>query len=120
MPSTMTTPRAQNDMNKNSMTDSANMTTTGARRVSKLIGMDVVNDKDETIGKVDDILIGPNDKATTAVISVGGFLGVGAKLVTLPYDQLQRAPNDRHSLTVPNASKAQLKSMPEYKYGQGA
>ena len=93
---------------------------TTAHRASRIIGMDVVNDKDQTIGKVDDILIGPGDKATTAVVSVGGFLGIGAKLVAVPFDQLQPAANDPKSLTMPNASKEQLKSMPEFQYGKGA
>src|SRR5579863_2818960 len=44
-----------NDMAMHNSTAMApDMTATGSRRVSKLIGMDVVNDKDETIGKVDD------------------------------------------------------------------
>ena len=93
---------------------------TTAHRASRIIGMDVVNDKDQTIGKVDDILIGPGDKATAAVVSVGGFLGIGAKLVAVPFDQLQPAANDPKSLTMPNASKEQLKSMPEFQYGKGA
>ncbi len=93
--------------------------TTG-KRASKIIGMDVVNDKDQTIGKVDDILIGPDNKATAAVISVGGFLGIGSKWVAVPFEQLKPAANDTKSLTIPNASKEQLKSMPEFKYGNGA
>lgn len=93
---------------------------TAGKRASKIIGMDVVNDKDETIGKVDDILIGPGNKATAAVISVGGFLGIGSKWVAVPYDQLRPASNDSKSLTIPNASKEQLKAMPEFRYGNGA
>ncbi len=90
------------------------------KRASKIIGMSVVNDKDETIGKVDDILIGPDNKATAAVISVGGFLGIGSKWVAVPFEQLKPASNDSRSLTIPNASKEQLNSMPEFKYGNGA
>jgi sporulation protein YlmC with PRC-barrel domain len=92
----------------------------GDKRASRLIGKDVVNDKDQTIGKVDDILIGPGDKATTAVISVGGFLGIDAKLVTVPFDQLTPAANDRKALTMPNATKESLKAMPAFNYGNGA
>ncbi|HEY5211319.1 MAG TPA: PRC-barrel domain-containing protein [Stellaceae bacterium] len=89
-------------------------------RASKIIGTAVVNDKDESIGKVEDIMLGQNNKATMAVISVGGFLGIGAKLVAVPFDQLQWAPNDKKSLTMPNASKAELQSMPAFKYGHDA
>jgi hypothetical protein len=120
-------PSAQNQPNqKDEMTTSTAMTpdadagAMSGKRVSRIIGTAVVNDKDETIGKVDDILIGRADKATTAVISVGGFLGIGAKLVAVPFDQLTPAANDRKSLTMPNASKESLKSMPAFNYGNGA
>lgn len=92
----------------------------GNHRASKMIGMAVVNDKDQTIGKIDDILIGTDDKANMAVVSVGGFLGIGAKLVAVPFDQLKPAANDPKSLTMPNASKEQLKAMPTYDFGKGA
>src|SRR5690348_5026166 len=44
-------------------------------RSSKVVGSDVVNEKHETIGKVDDLLIS-RDQHLYAVISVGGFLGI--------------------------------------------
>src|SRR5205823_11299761 len=45
-------------------------------RASKIIGAIVVNDANESIGKVDDIIVG-TDKLPYLVLSVGGFLGVG-------------------------------------------
>jgi PRC-barrel domain len=117
-------PPTQQSLDRSTMKNSTAMTSSvhilGDKRASKLIGMDVVNDKDQTIGKVDDILIGSNDKATAAVISVGGFIGIGAKLVAVPFDQLTLAPNDQKSLTLPNASKESLKSMPAFNYRHGA
>lgn len=124
-PAAAVQPRAENgkpdgDAMQNSTAAMPDAGVTTAHRASRIIGMDVVNDKDQTIGKVDDILIGPGDKATSAVVSVGGFLGIGSKLVAVPFDQLQPAANDPKSLTMPNASKEQLKSMPEFQYGKGA
>jgi sporulation protein YlmC with PRC-barrel domain len=117
-------PPAQQSPDRSTMNNGTAMTAgvhmMGNTRASKLIGMDVVNDKDQTIGKIDDILIGSNDKATAAVISVGGFIGIGAKLVAVPFDQLTPAPNDKKSLTMPNASKESLKSMPTFNYSNGA
>jgi hypothetical protein len=46
-------------------------------RASKVIGSSVVNEADETVGKVDDIIIGQDGKSPFAVLSVGGFLGMG-------------------------------------------
>ena len=64
--------------------------THGGWRASRLVGARVYNDADQVIGTVDDVIIGKDDgKATTAVVSVGGFLGIGSKLVSVPYDQLK-------------------------------
>ena len=52
-------------------------------------------------------------KAATAIISVGGFLGMGAKLVSVPFDQL-KIENDK--VVMPGATKASLEGMPEYRY----
>jgi sporulation protein YlmC with PRC-barrel domain len=83
-------------------------------RVSKMVGANVVNDQDQTVGSIDDLLMNDNDhKAATAVISVGGFLGMGSKLVSVPFEQL-KIENDK--IVMPGASKASLEGMPEYRY----
>lgn len=83
-------------------------------RSSKVVGSDVVNEKRETIGKVDDLLIS-RDQHLYAVISVGGFLGIGSKLVAVPYSEL--APtNDNNGFVLAGATKDSLKALPEYKY----
>ena len=38
---------------------------------------------------MDDLIVGLDGKVSTAVISVGGFLGIGGKLVRVPYGQLR-------------------------------
>ena len=83
-------------------------------RVSKVVGASVYNDQNQSVGSVDDLLMSDNDhKAATAVISVGGFLGMGAKLVSVPFDQL-KIENDK--IVMPGATKASLEGMPEYHY----
>ncbi|MDD3445323.1 MAG: PRC-barrel domain-containing protein, partial [Zavarzinia sp.] len=42
-----------------------------------LIGTDVTNPAGETVGEVTDLVIGENNTIAAAIISVGGFLGVG-------------------------------------------
>src|SRR6202040_4440938 len=58
----------------------------GAYRASELIGATVVNDQDERIGTIDDFIIGRDDRVLFAVLQVGGFLGLGGRLVAVPYD----------------------------------
>jgi len=82
-------------------------------RASKVIGASVMNDANEPIGKIDDVIISSDGKAPFAVISVGGFLGMGAKLVVVHYDSL-RFQQDR--VVLPGGSKDQLKVLPEFKY----
>lgn len=82
-------------------------------RASKIVGAPVVNDANETIGKIDDLLVSRNDKVLYSVISVGGFLGVGSKLVAVPYQSLTITDK---SLALPGGSKETLKALPEFKY----
>ncbi len=49
-----------------------------------------------------------------AVISVGGFLGIGAKLVSVPIDKLQI--NDKNKVVMAGATKDQLMQMPSAEY----
>jgi hypothetical protein len=50
-------------------------------RASKVIGSSVTNNANETIGKIDDLLVSSDGKDPYAVLSIGGFLGVGSHLV---------------------------------------
>ncbi|HLZ66335.1 MAG TPA: PRC-barrel domain-containing protein [Aliidongia sp.] len=84
-------------------------------RASKVIGATVTNDANETIGKIDDVIISADGKAPFAVISVGGFLGLGSKLVVVHYDNL-RFQQDR--VVLPGGSKEQLKALPDFKYAR--
>ena len=85
-------------------------------RASKVIGTNVVNDANQTIGKIDDLLVSPDGKAPYVVLSVGGFLGMGSRLVVVPYDTL-RVAGDK--VTLPGGTKDGLMMLPEFKYATG-
>ncbi len=82
-------------------------------RSSKLVGAPVVNEANESIGKIDDLLVGRSDKVLYAVVSVGGFLGMGSKLIAVPYASLRIDPKQ---VVLPGGNKDQLKALPEFKY----
>jgi hypothetical protein len=82
-------------------------------RASKVIGSSVVNDANETIGKIDDVLVSSDGKQPYAVLSIGGFLGMGTHLVVVPYDTLTFADN---KVTLPGGTKEGLRMLPEFKY----
>jgi len=81
-------------------------------RASKVIGASIVNDANETVGKVDDVILG-DDRTSYVVLSVGGFLGVGNRLVALPYEAIRKTDG---KLIMPGATKDALKALPEFKY----
>ena len=82
-------------------------------RSSKIVGSPVINDANEKIGDMDDLLVEPKDKVLFAVLSVGGFLGMGERLVVVPFRSLQIAGN---RVLLPGGTKDALKALPEFKY----
>jgi sporulation protein YlmC with PRC-barrel domain len=127
----------------------------GDWRTSKVVGLNVYNDNNESIGSINDLLTDKSGSIKAVVLGVGGFLGVGAHLVAVPYDKVKfvnepiaytgmaGSPNGAGSRpasspvttgaatgsapvakpnpwypdhAVFNATKDELKAMPEFKY----
>jgi hypothetical protein len=82
-------------------------------RTSKVVGSTVVNEANETVGTIDDLIVTPNEKVPYAVLSVGGFLGIGTKYVVVPFSSLE--VNDKRMM-LRGATKDSLKALPEFKY----
>jgi sporulation protein YlmC with PRC-barrel domain len=126
---------------------------TGNWRASKVVGLSVYNDKNESLGSINDLLTDKNGKIVAVVIGVGGFLGVGEHLVAIPFEKVKfvnepvaytgaanspaparpgsttttgAATNNAPPVAKPNpwypdhavfnATKDELKAMPEFKY----
>lgn len=81
-------------------------------RASQLLGKSVRNDKNETIGTLDDLVITKN-QALYAVLQVGAFLGLGGHLIAVPYDSLN-ITDDGQKIILPGASKDALGKLPQY------
>jgi hypothetical protein len=82
-------------------------------RASKIIGSEVVNDANETIGEINDVLVSSDGKQPYAVLSIGGFLGMGTHLVVVPYETLKFGDK---KVTLLGGTKEGLKMLPEFKY----
>ncbi len=78
-----------------------------------MLGSSVLNDANETIGKVDDVLVSADGKPPFAVLSIGGFLGMETRLVVVPYDNLTLGDN---KIVLRGGTKDKLKMLPEFKY----
>jgi sporulation protein YlmC with PRC-barrel domain len=86
--------------------------TTGYR-TSKIVGSPVFNELNESIGTIDDLIVTPNDKVPFAVLSVGGFLGLGTKYVVVSFSSIELVDK---RLILRGATKDGLKALPDYKY----
>jgi hypothetical protein len=85
-------------------------------RSSKVIGSSVLNEANETIGKIDDLLVTRDGKEPYAVLSIGGFLGMGAHMVIVRYDSLKFAPENK--ILLPGGTKEGLKMLPNFEYSK--
>ncbi|MGT2455521.1 PRC-barrel domain-containing protein [Cupriavidus basilensis] len=85
-------------------------------RASKMIHADVYNEKNEKIGRVDDLIVAPDGSLSAAIIDVGGFLGMATHRVAIPVQHFKRmAPK----AILPGANKEALKKLPEFEYAKG-
>jgi sporulation protein YlmC with PRC-barrel domain len=83
------------------------------RRAAKLIDAAVYNEQGEKVGEIDDLIISPDRSVSFAILSVGGFLGLGGRLVAIPVEQIQ---DKEDRLVLPGATKEALAKLPEFQY----
>ncbi|KJC61093.1 photosystem reaction center subunit H [Bradyrhizobium sp. LTSPM299] len=150
------TPTDKNNKAEMSTTTSVSSTSyQGNWRASKVVGLSVYNDNNQSVGSINDLLMDKSGDIKAVVIGVGGFLGVGEHLVAVPLDKVKfvnqpvaytgasatntgtgptttttsttttgAAPAATASKPNPwypdhavfNATKDELKAMPEFKY----
>jgi hypothetical protein len=85
-------------------------------RVTAWIGASVKTAANETIGDVNDFIIGGQGKVIGVVTGVGGFLGLGEKNVALDFDSVtMKTGNDGKKVVLANTTKQALSEAPEYK-----
>jgi sporulation protein YlmC with PRC-barrel domain len=83
----------------------------------QLKGMSVLGTDGTKLGSVDDVLMDRNGSVKALVIGVGGFLGIGAKEVALPFKQFQVVPgtDGKADVLTLSMTKEQLKDAEEFK-----
>ena len=78
--------------------------------VSTLKGHNVVNKAKEDLGKIEDLMIDlENDRIAYAVLSFGGFLGMGNKLFAVPWKALELRLYEHTVIITLNVDKEVLK-----------
>lgn len=106
-----------------------NQQQTGEILAEDIIGTAVRNAQNENIGSVSDLILDQNGQLKGAVISVGGFLGIGDKKVAVPWSAVQvraadtpasgsasgAATTSQDPVLMVNMSKDELKSAESFK-----
>jgi hypothetical protein len=85
------------------------------KMAENIIGMKVQNPQKDSVGKVTDLILDDQNRVVGAVVSVGGFLGIGDKHVALAWNELQMQGSGSDQVATVNLTKDQLKSAPAFK-----
>ena len=86
--------------------------THGDWRSSSIVGATVYNDQGDSVGTIDDLLVSTDGSIQNVVISVGGFLGIGSKLVEVPFKNIKFAPSKSNPASGSSQAQTNTASQP--------
>lgn len=89
--------------------------TKGWSAKKQILDKPVYNEQNEKVGEVDDIIVAPDKSISYAIVSVGGFLGLGEHYVAIPFNQF-KADDGKYVLR--GATKDTLKAIPNFDYAK--
>jgi len=81
----------------------------------QILGTMVYNENAEQVGKIEDLIVAPDSAVSFVIVGAGGFVGLKRHHVAIPTTQLTAQDG---SFVLPGATKAAIKAMPEFDYGQ--
>jgi len=81
----------------------------------QILGKEVYNEKNEKVGKVDDLIIAPDKAISYGIIGAGGFLGVDRHDVAIPVNQFKMKDG---KIILEGATKDAIKGMPKFQYAK--
>lgn len=112
------------DMNPNlgsTAVDASARTATQIWRVTELKGTKVETPDGDNLGDIQELAIDSGGRVHYATLSVGGFLGIGERIVPIPWDLLKFSlggeKSDQKKVTLA-CTKKQLELAPEFKTGK--
>jgi hypothetical protein len=140
---------AQSNNTMSAATTSETASAAGLWQGSKVVGLNVYNEQNEKIGSIKELMVDKSGNIASAVIGVGGFLGMGERDVAVKFADLKwsdepirttagttgsntsmrpsttgagatanKGPRPYPDHAVFNASKDQLKAMPQFDYNK--
>ncbi len=84
----------------------------GLLLASELMNVTVIDAQDEEIGGIDEVIVDPEGGIFGAVVSVGGFLGIGAKQVALSWNEFDYSPEEQVARL--NVTREELEQAPDF------
>jgi sporulation protein YlmC with PRC-barrel domain len=79
-----------------------------------LLGQKVYNDEGELVGKIEDLVLAKR-AVSHVILGVGGFLGVGTRLVAIPVGEFIRKDA---RIVLQGGNKAAIRALPCFEYAQ--
>jgi sporulation protein YlmC with PRC-barrel domain len=80
-----------------------------------VLGKDVYNDKNEVVGKAEDLILSRERAVSYVILGVGGFLGIGEHDVVIPVNQFKLSGD---KLILAGATKESIRAMPRFEYSR--
>lgn len=82
-------PSPTTSTSSNVSTSASSSSYQGNWRASKVVGLNVYNDGNESLGAINDLLTDKDGKIVAVIVGVGGFLGVGERYAAIPFDKVK-------------------------------
>ena len=83
---------------------------------SKLVGLSVYNNSNESVGEIEDFVILDGKTIHAVIVGVGGFLGIGERYVAVSPASITLSKKDDRLRAMLNTSKDELKNAPAFEY----
>ena len=80
-----------------------------------MMGKNVYGTDNEKVGEVEDVILDSNGQARQLVVSSGGFLGIGDKLIAVDINQATWDPQEER-VKLSGMTRDQVKEMAEFEY----
>jgi len=85
---------------------------------SKLIGLNVYNNANESVGEIEDLVIVDGKTISAVILGVGGFLGMGERYVSVSPSSIALENKDGKLRALIDTNKDALKSAPAFEYSK--
>jgi PRC-barrel domain. len=79
----------------------------------QILGKLIYNEDNEQVGRIDDLIVAPDQAVSFVIVGAGGFVGLKRHQVAIPVEQLSVRGGD---FVLLGATKAAIKRLPNFEY----